>query len=45
MTAGVMVDDREACLASGMDDFLAKPFRQAELEKMLRRWVVITQQG
>lgn len=45
MTAGVMLDDREACLASGMDDFLAKPFRQAELEKMLRRWVVITEQG
>jgi len=44
MTAGVMVDDREACLASGMDDFLAKPFRQAELEKMLRRWVVVTPQ-
>jgi len=42
MTAGVMLDDREACLASGMDDFLAKPFRQAELERMLHRWVAIT---
>ncbi len=38
MTAGVMIDDREACLSAGMDDFVAKPFRQADLDKMLRRW-------
>ena len=38
MTAGVMIDDREACLSGGMDDFVAKPFRQADLEKVLRRW-------
>ena len=39
MTAGVMVEDREACLAAGMDDFVAKPFRQADLRKMLRKWL------
>ena len=38
MTAGVMIDDREACLSAGMDDFVAKPFRQSDLDKMLRRW-------
>jgi signal transduction histidine kinase/DNA-binding response OmpR family regulator len=38
MTANVMKGDREACLASGMDDFLPKPYRQADLMSILARW-------
>lgn len=39
MTAYVMKGDRERCIAAGMDDYLAKPVRQAELANMLAKWL------
>jgi signal transduction histidine kinase/ligand-binding sensor domain-containing protein/DNA-binding response OmpR family regulator len=38
LTALAMREDRERCLASGMDDCLAKPFNQEQLRDMLQRW-------
>ena len=35
-TAMALPDDRERCLASGFDGYLAKPFTMRELEKLLQ---------
>jgi signal transduction histidine kinase/CheY-like chemotaxis protein len=39
MTANVLAGDRARCLESGMDDYLAKPFKRRALHEVLARWL------
>jgi signal transduction histidine kinase/CheY-like chemotaxis protein/CHASE1-domain containing sensor protein/HPt (histidine-containing phosphotransfer) domain-containing protein len=41
VTANAMAGEAQRCLAHGMDDFLSKPLRMAELQNMLARWLPV----
>ena len=41
LTANALTEDRERCLAAGMNDYIAKPIRRDQLAETLRRWAVI----
>ncbi len=39
LTANAMEGDREHCLATGMDDYIAKPFSSHQLHSKIQRWI------
>ncbi|MFP4446087.1 MAG: hypothetical protein ACLFPD_07550 [Desulfosudaceae bacterium] len=38
VTASAVSGDRESFLAAGMDDYIAKPIQQKDLQQLLGRW-------
>jgi CheY-like chemotaxis protein len=44
LTANAMPGDRERCIASGMDDYVAKPIHVAELQRVLSTWLASASQ-
>jgi HPt (histidine-containing phosphotransfer) domain-containing protein len=39
LTAAAFSEDRQRCMAAGMDDYLAKPFELKDLAAVLARWL------
>lgn len=43
LTAGNVKDERERCIAAGMDDLITKPFVEETIATVLQKWLLHTQ--
>jgi two-component system sensor histidine kinase/response regulator len=45
ITADILLQDRERCLAAGMNDHIAKPIERDALWQTLLRWIPVLRNG
>jgi signal transduction histidine kinase/CheY-like chemotaxis protein/HPt (histidine-containing phosphotransfer) domain-containing protein len=45
LTANAFERDRQRCIAVGMDDFLSKPFKGEDLQRLLKHWIAGVTEG
>ena len=38
MTSHVRIEDRQRCIAAGMDEYISKPFREEELKQVIEKF-------
>jgi CheY-like chemotaxis protein len=43
MTADAVADERDRCLAAGMDDYITKPIKLHVVAAVLERWLATKQ--
>ncbi|MCE7982981.1 MAG: response regulator [Caldilinea sp. CFX5] len=41
MTANAIKGDLERCLAAGMDDYISKPVKREDLQRVLQQWIAV----
>ncbi|MGZ3901475.1 MAG: response regulator, partial [Bacteroidia bacterium] len=39
LTAGTIADEREACIAAGMNDYISKPLKEIDFLKIIDKWL------
>lgn len=44
MSASAFDEDRERCMAVGMNDFLAKPITKAAMDQAIKHWLAVSQE-
>ena len=40
LTAGILAEEKEKCIESGMDDYVSKPINPDDLQKVLSHWIL-----